>query len=117
LSGQVKPEESGRPSFFEKKEAKKLSVLRALATTAPPPAEPKVFWLLFFKKVTAFFLLPEIPWLHLERIDMPIRHINIPRLPPSALPRVRPAACFGLVAAAMRQRERPVAFADSGQRA
>jgi hypothetical protein len=38
-----------------KKRSKKLSVLRALATPVPAPAGPKVFWLLFFKKVTTSF--------------------------------------------------------------
>jgi hypothetical protein len=49
-----------RPSFSEEKEpgrraAKRLSVLRAVAMTAPKPPGAKVFWLLFFKKVTASF--------------------------------------------------------------
>jgi hypothetical protein len=40
----------GRPSFSEEKEAKRLSVLRALATTRHNPQEGKLFWLLFFQK-------------------------------------------------------------------
>jgi len=49
-------------SFFEKKEpgrraAKKLSLLRALATIAPTPKRAKVFLVTFFsKKVTSTFL-------------------------------------------------------------
>jgi hypothetical protein len=40
----------GRASFFEKKEAKKLLVLRALAPALPRPAGPEVFWFFFSKK-------------------------------------------------------------------
>jgi hypothetical protein len=42
----------GNPSasFFEKKEAKKLSVLRAMAPTATNPTVNESFLLLFFKK-------------------------------------------------------------------
>jgi hypothetical protein len=43
-------------SFSEEKEAKRLSVLWGLAATVPAPTGPKVFWLLFFKKVTSYFL-------------------------------------------------------------
>jgi hypothetical protein len=48
-------EQEGRASFFEKKEAKKLLLLRALALSAPQPAVSKSFLLpqagrLFFKK-------------------------------------------------------------------
>jgi hypothetical protein len=44
----------GRPSFSEEKEAKRLSVLRAVAETVPTPAGPKVFLVTFFsKKVTS----------------------------------------------------------------
>jgi hypothetical protein len=49
----LRAEESA--SFFEKKEAKKLLLLGALAAALPWPAGPRVFWLLFFKKVTASF--------------------------------------------------------------
>jgi hypothetical protein len=46
-----------RASFFEKKEAKKLLVLRALATAGQGPAGPEVFLVTFFsKKVTSYFL-------------------------------------------------------------
>jgi hypothetical protein len=38
---------------FLKKRTKKLLLLRALALLSPKPAGAKVFWLLFFKKVTA----------------------------------------------------------------
>jgi hypothetical protein len=44
--------QKARTSFFEKKEAKKLSVLRALTTAWPAPAGPKVF--LVSKKVTSY---------------------------------------------------------------
>jgi hypothetical protein len=44
----------GRTSFSEEKEAKRLLVLRALEMVSPRPAGAKVFWLLFFKKVTSF---------------------------------------------------------------
>jgi hypothetical protein len=37
-------------SFFEKKEAKKLSLLRVLAPAGQTPPGAKVFWLLFFQK-------------------------------------------------------------------
>jgi hypothetical protein len=39
---------------FLKKRTKKLLLLQALATAGPKPAGAKVFWLLFFKKVTAY---------------------------------------------------------------
>jgi hypothetical protein len=42
-------------SFFEKKEAKKLSLLRAFARQVPTPAGAKVFLVTFFsKKVTSY---------------------------------------------------------------
>jgi hypothetical protein len=46
------------PSFFEKKEAKKLLLPGPMrvALTGPPAPGAKVFWLLFFKKVTSSFL-------------------------------------------------------------
>jgi hypothetical protein len=40
---------------FVIEKGKKLSLLRAVASARPRPQGPKVFWLLFFKKVTAFF--------------------------------------------------------------
>jgi hypothetical protein len=40
----------GSASFFEKKEAKKLLLLGALATPVPTPPISKSFLLLFFKK-------------------------------------------------------------------
>jgi hypothetical protein len=40
----------GRPSFSEEKEAKRLSVLRALAQRRHNPQDRKFFWLLFFQK-------------------------------------------------------------------
>jgi hypothetical protein len=52
-----------RTSFSEEKEAKKLSVLRAVAMTAPTPPGAKVFLVtpggapFFSKKVTPFFRL------------------------------------------------------------
>jgi len=48
----------GRKHFFfvNKKEAKKTSVLRALAMMVPEPARSKSFLLLFFKKEALFFL-------------------------------------------------------------
>jgi hypothetical protein len=42
--------EEASASFFEKKEAKKLSLLGALARAVPEPAASKSFLLLFFKK-------------------------------------------------------------------
>jgi hypothetical protein len=39
-----------RPSFFEKKEVKKLLLLRALAPALPLPPISKSFLVLFFKK-------------------------------------------------------------------
>jgi hypothetical protein len=45
----------GKQRFFEKKRAKNFRFLRALAPPLPQPAGAKVFWLLYFKKVTAFF--------------------------------------------------------------
>jgi hypothetical protein len=39
-----------RASFFEKKEAKKLSVLWVVATLWPNPPVAKVFWFFFSKK-------------------------------------------------------------------
>jgi len=42
--------EEGSASFFEKKEAKKLPLLRALTLVVPAPAGAKVFLLLFFQK-------------------------------------------------------------------
>jgi hypothetical protein len=39
-----------RSSFFEKKEPKKLLLLRALATPSPQPPVSKSFLVLFFKK-------------------------------------------------------------------
>jgi hypothetical protein len=42
--------QEGRTSFFEKKEAKKLLLLGALARPSPQPAISKSFLLLFFKK-------------------------------------------------------------------
>jgi hypothetical protein len=42
--------------FFEKKNQKTFAKLDRAGVTAWGPVEPKVFWLLFFKKVTAFFL-------------------------------------------------------------
>jgi hypothetical protein len=50
-----------RPSFLKKslagREAKRLSVLRALAASSPAPAGGEVFLVTFFsKKVTAYFL-------------------------------------------------------------
>jgi hypothetical protein len=41
-------------SFFEKKEAKKLSLLRALAPTAPTPTVNKSFLVTFFQKSNCF---------------------------------------------------------------
>jgi hypothetical protein len=38
---------------FLKKRSKKLLLLRALAGARQCPQGPKVFWLLFFKKVTS----------------------------------------------------------------
>jgi hypothetical protein len=47
-----------RTSFSEEKEAKRLSVLRVVAMTAPTPPGAKVFLVTFFsKKVTPFFRL------------------------------------------------------------
>jgi hypothetical protein len=43
-------------SFFEKKEAKKLLLLWALAPSAPRPAVNKSFLLLFFKKEALSYL-------------------------------------------------------------
>jgi hypothetical protein len=40
----------GSASFFEKKEAKKLLLLGALATPTPQPPVSKSFLVLFFKK-------------------------------------------------------------------
>jgi hypothetical protein len=51
----------GRTSFSEEKEAKRLSLLRALAVLLPKPAGAKVFWLLFFKKVTSSSIAYENP--------------------------------------------------------
>jgi hypothetical protein len=48
----LKQEESA--SFFEKKEAKKLLVLRVAATPAPKPSVSKSFLVLFFKKQPLF---------------------------------------------------------------
>jgi hypothetical protein len=45
-------EESG--SFFEKKEPKKLLLTWTVLVSRPGAQLAKVFWLLFFKKVTAF---------------------------------------------------------------
>jgi hypothetical protein len=47
-------------SFLEKKKQKTL-FLRALAALSPRPAGAKVFWLLFFKKVTTSFRLYVCP--------------------------------------------------------
>jgi len=54
-----------RTSFFEKKEAKKLSLLRAPATHAPNPTVNESFLLLFFKKeaLASFLLSRPRPWL------------------------------------------------------
>jgi hypothetical protein len=68
-----------RPSFFGKKEAKKL--LRPGAADLSPagstPPGPKVFWLLFFKKVTAFFLLSTLPALA-DPLTIPITQTRLP---------------------------------------
>jgi hypothetical protein len=42
-----------RTSFFEKKEAKKLLLNEAVGGETAAVSGAKVFWLLFFKKVTA----------------------------------------------------------------
>jgi hypothetical protein len=46
-----------RSAFFEKKAAKKLLLLGALAPQAPQPAGPKVFWFFFSKKNRLPFLM------------------------------------------------------------
>jgi hypothetical protein len=43
-------EGKARTSFFEKKEAKKLLLLRALAPAAPKPPRTKSFLVTFFQK-------------------------------------------------------------------
>jgi len=51
--------EGSKHFFFEKKKQKTFDSLRLLSSdslTAQKPGEIKVFWLLFFKKVTAFLL-------------------------------------------------------------
>jgi hypothetical protein len=47
-----------RTSFFEKKEAKKLLLLGAVATPLPQPPGAKVFWFFFSKKNRFPFFLP-----------------------------------------------------------
>jgi hypothetical protein len=61
---QLESEEQGRPSFSEEKEpgrraAKRLSVLRALATALPQPPVSESFLVTFFQKSN--FFLPAKP--------------------------------------------------------
>jgi hypothetical protein len=44
--------------FLKKKKQKDFCSLRDLPTALPTPAGAKVFWLLFFKKVTASLTAP-----------------------------------------------------------
>jgi hypothetical protein len=46
-----------RPSFFEKKEAKKILLTWTVLVETPGAQFAEVFWLLFFKKVTTSLLL------------------------------------------------------------
>jgi len=51
--------EGSKHFFFEKKKQKTFDyprLLRGQTVAAQKPGETKVFWLLFFKKVTAFLL-------------------------------------------------------------
>jgi len=52
--------QKGRTSFFEKKEAKKLSLLRAVATASPQPTVNESFLVTFFQKSNFFLFRSDV---------------------------------------------------------
>ncbi len=59
----MRTEKEGSASFFEKKEAKKLLVLRALATAVKNPAVNRSFFASFFSNKEALAFLSGKSWM------------------------------------------------------